>query len=142
MAHELHDAEETRDQAISYFQNREAELTNQLAQTEAELKAAMDGREHGLIDNWLRHLKDIHRLYSQQIDAVQDEEARLDLLCELNVVEQVANVCHTTILQSAWKTGQEISVHGWIYSIKDGILKDLGVSVTHGEEIPSTHRIE
>ena len=106
------------------------------------VKAAMDGREHGLIDNWLRHLKDIHRLYSQQIDAVQDEEARLDLLCELNVVEQVANVCHTTILQSAWKTGQEISVHGWIYSIKDGILKDLGVSVTHGEEIPSTHRIE
>ncbi|MFM1897510.1 MAG: hypothetical protein RLZZ385_2584 [Pseudomonadota bacterium] len=106
------------------------------------VKAAMDGREHGLIDNWLRHLKDIHRLYQERIDKIEDEEQRLDLLCELNVVEQVANVCHTTIVQSAWKSGQPLAIHGWIYSIKDGILKDLEVCVTNVDNISTTHKLE
>jgi carbonic anhydrase len=94
------------------------------------IQAAMDNREHGLIDNWLRHIKDIHRFHQTKIDAIQNEIEKINLLCELNVVEQVTNVCQTTIVQRAWKAGQELAVHGWIYNIEDGILKDLNVRIT------------
>ena len=105
------------------------------------IKAAMDNREHGLIDNWLRHIKDVYRYHRPRVDALNDEKERLDLLCELNVVEQVANVCHTTIVQNAWKSGRHLAVHGWIYNIADGILKDLDVCITSAAEISQTHRI-
>ncbi|MBU0484471.1 MAG: carbonate dehydratase [Proteobacteria bacterium] len=105
------------------------------------IKAAMDNRDHGLIDNWLRNIKDIYRFYQDRIDLLSEEKDRIDLLCELNVVEQVANICHTTIVQRAWKSGQELAVHGWIYSIEDGILKDLDVCTTNLDEISQTHRI-
>ncbi|MBL4821888.1 MAG: carbonate dehydratase [Gammaproteobacteria bacterium] len=98
------------------------------------IKAAMDDESHGLIDNWLRHIKDTYRLYRNKIEALEKKEDQYALLCELNVIEQVANVCHTTMVQSAWNSGQELAVHGWIYSIKDGVLKDLGVSVTDALE--------
>ena len=103
--------------------------------------AAMDGREHGLIDNWLRHIKDTYRLYQTRIDELPDAEKRSNLLCELNVVEQVANVCHTTTVQGAWKSGQSLSVHGWVYSIRNGILKDLNVSVANADDIARTHKL-
>lgn len=106
------------------------------------VRAALDGREHGLIDNWLRHLKDIYRLHQGPIDALSGAEARADRLCELNVIEQVANVCHTTIVQGAWKAGQPLAVHGWIYGIQDGILRDLRVTATHPDDISITHKIE
>lgn len=106
------------------------------------IRSALDNREHGLIDNWLRHIKDVHRFHQDKIDAVPDQKEKINLLCELNVVEQVANVCHTTIVQNAWKSGQELSVHGWIYSIENGILKDLDVCITGLEEISLTHRIK
>ena len=106
------------------------------------IKAAMSNKDHGLIDNWLRNIKDIYRYHEAQIDALHDENEKVDLLCELNVVEQVANVCHTTIVQGAWKLGQELTVHGWIYSIEDGILKDLNVCITNADEISQTHRIK
>lgn len=106
------------------------------------IKAALDNREHGLIDNWLRNIKDICRYHQAKIDALQDEKEKINLLCELNVVEQVANICHTTIVQSAWKSGQDLAVHGWIYSIEDGILKDLNVCITNRDEISQTHRIK
>jgi carbonic anhydrase len=106
------------------------------------VKAAVDNHEHGLIDNWLRNIKDVYSLYQEKIDALQNEQDRLNLLCELNVVEQVANVCHTTIVQSAWKAGQELTVHGWAYSIEDGILKDLNVCVSNSTEISRTHRLK
>lgn len=104
--------------------------------------AAMDGREHGLIDNWLRHIKDTYRIYQDRIDKYEDILARTNKLCELNVREQVANVCHTTIVQGAWKSGQELSVHGWIYSIRDGVLKDLNLSVSNGDDIAATHKLD
>lgn len=106
------------------------------------IKAAMDNREHGLIDNWLRNIKDTYHDYQKRIDSVQNPKEKLDLLCELNVIEQVANVCHTTIVQGAWKSGQELAVHGWVYSIEDGILKDLNVCTTNPDEISHIHRMK
>ncbi len=105
------------------------------------VRAALENKDHGLIDNWLRHIKDIYRFHQEAIDSLADEKEKIDLLCELNVMEQVANVCHTTIVQNAWKSGQSLAVHGWIYSIQNGILKDLDVCTTKPEEIAAIHRI-
>ena len=93
------------------------------------IKAALENQEHGLIDNWLRHVRDVIRFNAEQFDGLEHDK-KLDLLCELNVKEQVTNVCNTTIVQNAWKQGKELSVHGWIYSIENGILKDLDTCVT------------
>ena len=104
------------------------------------IKSALENRELGLIDNWLRHIKDVYRLYEPDFTGL-DEQQKFDLLCELNVVEQVANVCHTTIVQSAWKRGQPVSVHGFIYNIGDGILKDLGVNFNQLNQLPPIYRM-
>jgi carbonic anhydrase len=106
------------------------------------IQAAMENEEHGLIDNWLRNVKDIYRYHQVQIDSIQNGEDKINLLCELNVVEQVSNICHTTIVQSAWKSGQNLAVHGWIYSIENGILRDLDVCVTSLDEIAETYRVK
>lgn len=106
------------------------------------IKAAMGNQEHGLIDNWLRNIKDVYRYYQEHINTLDSEQEKFNLLCELNVIEQVANVCHTTIVQNAWKAGQKLTVHGWIYGIEDGILKDLDVCVTCPDEISQIHRIK
>lgn len=105
------------------------------------IKAAMENQSHGLIDNWLCHIKDVYRYHKDKLDTARTEKEKFDLLCELNVVEQVANVCNTTIVQNAWKTGQTLAVHGWIYSIEDGILRDLDICITGPDQVPSTHRI-
>ncbi|WP_020677501.1 carbonate dehydratase [Geopsychrobacter electrodiphilus] len=88
------------------------------------IKAALENQEHGLIDNWLRHVKDVIRFNEAKFDGLTHNK-QLDLLCELNVKEQVKNISNTTIVKNAWKQGKELSVHGWIYSLKNGILKDL-----------------
>ncbi len=93
------------------------------------VKAALEHQEHGLIDNWLRHVKDVIRFNAGAFKDL-DHEQQLDLLCELNVREQVTNVCNTTIVQNAWKQGRELSVHGWIYNIQNGILKELEACVS------------
>jgi len=106
------------------------------------IQTAMDKKDYGLIDNWLRNIKDIYRSHQDKIDSLQNDKDKINLLCELNVIEQVANICHTSIVQSAWKSGQALTVHGWIYSIEDGILKDLNVCTTNLDEISQTHRIK
>jgi len=88
--------------------------------------ALQDSGNLGLIDNWLRHIRDIYHRHRGMLDAIPSEEERLDKLCELNVAEQVANVCNTTILHAAWSAGQKVAVHGWIYSLQNGLLRDLG----------------
>ncbi|RBP78614.1 carbonate dehydratase [Marinomonas rhizomae] len=98
------------------------------------IKAAMGTEEHGMIDNWLRHIKDVYRLHKDEIDAIEDEHTRFDRMCELNVVEQVANVCQSSIVQNAWKMGQELHVHGWCYSIEDGHITDLKRTVSNAQE--------
>jgi len=92
--------------------------------------AALENNALGLIDNWIQNIRDIYRNHQSEIDSLQNDKDKINLLCELNVVEQVANVCHTSIVQNAWSSGQELSVHGWIYSIEDGILKDLNVGAS------------
>lgn len=104
------------------------------------VQAALANREFGLIDNWLCHIRDIYRFYESEFEGL-DDDARLNLMCELNVAEQVANVCHTTIVQSAWKRGQSVSVHGLIFSIKDGILRDLGVNISSQDELAPIYRM-
>lgn len=93
------------------------------------IKAALDEPHNGLIDNWLGHIKDVSRFHEAKLANLSPEK-KLDTLCELNVTEQVRNVCNTTIVQSAWKNNAELSVHGWIYSIKNGLIKDLDTCVT------------
>lgn len=92
------------------------------------VKASMGDQNHGLIDNWLRHIKDVSRFNADKLDGLSEGD-KFDRTCELNVVEQVRNVCNTTVVQGAWNNGAELSVNGWIYNIKNGVLKDLGVSV-------------
>jgi carbonic anhydrase len=103
--------------------------------------AAMQNRQYGLIDNWLRHLKDIYLKHSPVLDTILDEHERYDRFCELNVIEQVYNVCHTTIVQGAWGRGQELAVHGWIYGMRDGLLKDLHVTMTGADDIQALYRM-
>ncbi|HSI88453.1 MAG TPA: carbonate dehydratase [Pyrinomonadaceae bacterium] len=99
------------------------------------VKAAMDDSRFGLIDNWLRHVQDLMQKYRQELERIEDYDRRLDKLCEINVIEQVINVGETTILRNAWESGQEVYVHGWIYTIADGIYRDLGVSLGSNEEL-------
>ena len=103
--------------------------------------AAYENADNGLIDNWLRNIKDVQHKYRKRIDALEDKEMRLNLLCELNVMTQVSNVCHTTIAQNAWQRGQPLSVHGWVYSLKDGLLKNLDCTVDRAEQIADAYRV-
>jgi carbonic anhydrase len=92
--------------------------------------AAMEDERHGLIDNWLRHIQDTASLYEEYLGALPDDAARFNKLSELNVIEQVINVAETTAVQDAWSRGQAVAVHGLIYDLGDGILRDLDVSVS------------
>ena len=91
------------------------------------IKAALENNEHGIIDNWLGHIRDVVRFNTEKFEGLNHEE-KIDLLCELNVREQVTNICNTTIVRKAWKQKRELTVHGWIYSIKNGVLKHLNTS--------------
>lgn len=104
------------------------------------VRAAMQNQEFGLIDNWLRHLKDVYSKHDHSLAPLEDAQ-RFRRFCELNVIEQVYNVCHTTIVQGAWRRGQALSVHGWIYDVADGLLNDLGLCVTSPDEIGTLYRM-
>ncbi|HKU76971.1 MAG TPA: carbonate dehydratase [Pyrinomonadaceae bacterium] len=104
------------------------------------VKAAMDNLQLGLIDNWLRHVQDVLHTHEEVLAKVSDENERLDRLCELNVIEQVLNVGRTTIVQSAWQRGQELVIHGWIYGLENGLLRDLGVSIDNAEGLAAAYR--
>src|SRR5947209_3562088 len=99
------------------------------------VKAALENSRLGLIDNWLRHVQDVSEKHSRALANAVDDAARHDLRCELNVREQVLNVCRTTVVQAAWERGQELSVHGWIYGLEDGLLRDLGLCLTCPQDL-------
>jgi carbonic anhydrase len=105
------------------------------------VKAASENHHLGLIDNWLRHIRDVRQKHDIVLSALETDTLRLDRLCELNVVEQVHNVCHTSIVQEAWEKGQSLAVHGWIYRIQDGLIDDLDVTITELDEIAEAYRI-
>ena len=92
--------------------------------------AAVDGQRRGLVDHWLHPIREVRDTHRDELDALVEERARLDRLCELNVTRQVKNVATDVFVQEAWARGQELAVHGWIYSIADGLVKDLGVTVS------------
>jgi carbonic anhydrase len=98
------------------------------------VRAALRCDRIGLADNWLRHVQDVSEKHKDCVHAVQGEQIRVNVLCELNVVEQVSNVCQTTIVRDAWDRKQPLTVHGWIYGLKDGLIRNLGLSISSAEE--------
>lgn len=104
------------------------------------VRAAYQNAKLGLIDNWLRSIRRLYLRHADELETLADERARLDRLCELNVVHQVANVCLTTVVQDAWERGQGLTVHGLIYRVSDGLLKELSVRVDSPDAIPGTDR--
>lgn len=104
--------------------------------------AAMSNKEFGLIDNWLRHIKDVYRLHAEELDNIKDEDKRVARLIELNVIENVYNLCKTSIVQNAWAKGQPLAVHGWVYSIETGIISDMKVSTQDNAKMDSVFRFK
>jgi carbonic anhydrase len=104
------------------------------------VRAAEAGVSLGLIDNWLRHVQDVRDRHVALVERHAPGERRADALCELNVLEQVRNVCHTTVVREAWRRGQALSVHGWIYDLRDGLLRDLHGTTVKESEVESVHQ--
>lgn len=92
------------------------------------IAAAISNQQFGLIDNWLRHIKDVYRLHAKELDVIEDIAERCDRLVEFNVIENVYNLCKTSIVQNAWQNGQSLGIHGWVYSLSTGIITDMQVS--------------
>jgi carbonic anhydrase len=103
------------------------------------VQAAMQNLQLGLIDNWLRHVQDVMHNHEASLAKIDDDTQRLNRLCELNVIEQVLNVSRTTVMQNAWSRGQELAVHGWIYGIKDGLLRDLDICITNQQQLSAAY---
>jgi carbonic anhydrase len=104
------------------------------------VRAVLRRDRMGLSDNWLRHVQDVREKHHDRLVKIQDEAEASDRLCELNVIEQVANVCQTTIARDAWERGQELTVRGWIYGLQDGHLRDLGVTVASPDDVVTVYR--
>jgi carbonic anhydrase len=106
----------------------------------AGVRAVLRGDRLGLVDNWLQHIQDVRQKHAAQLAALGDEAQRFDRLCELNVIEQFASVCEASSVQNAWKRGQSLAVHGWIYAVTDGLLRDLGLCAASPEELAPSYR--
>ncbi|MEO6149806.1 MAG: carbonic anhydrase [Mucilaginibacter sp.] len=104
--------------------------------------AAMTHKQYGLIDNWLRHIKDVYRVHSHELDRITDPEAKVNRLVELNVVEQVYNLCKTSIIQNAWGERNDLSVHGWVVDLHTGLVKDLKVSNNGSQDLGYMYELE
>ena len=105
------------------------------------VKAAMEDHHLGLVDNWLRNIRDVYARFKEELDSIADPKARYDRLVELNVMQQVLNICHTTIVQGAWTRGQPLSVHGWGYDLRTGTLKDLDCCASSLDQVEEIYRI-
>uniref|UniRef100_A0A486XUU9 Carbonic anhydrase n=1 Tax=Rheinheimera sp. BAL341 TaxID=1708203 RepID=A0A486XUU9_9GAMM len=106
------------------------------------VKAAMTKQRVGFVDNWLRNVKDVYAMHRVEVDAIVDENERLNRLIELNVMEQVRNLCHTSFVQEAWQRHQTLSIHGWVYSLQNGRVKDLGVSHSCADKIDDIYTMD
>lgn len=104
--------------------------------------AAMGNKQYGLIDNWLRHIKDVYRYHHNELDAIVDKKLRVRRLVELNVIEQVHDLGKTSIVQNAWKKKQSLQIHGWVYDLNDGVIKDLNVSFSCTKDLHSVYHLE
>ena len=106
------------------------------------VKAAYENRQYGLLDNWLRNIKDVYHSHRDELNSIVKPEHQLDRLCELNVMEQVSNVCRTTIVQNAWAKGQKLAVHGLIYDLSNGLLQDLAVRINSAEQLGNIYQMQ
>jgi carbonic anhydrase len=104
------------------------------------VRAALTNKRYGLIDNWLRHIQDIHQKYRSIVEAAGDENKQVDRLCELNVIEQTLNVCETTVIQDAWARGQSLQVHGWIYGLNNGLIRDLKITMDSADDMAAIYQ--
>lgn len=106
------------------------------------VQAAMGNQSIGVIDNWIRHIKDVYRFHKDELDAIKDEKTKFDTFVELNVKEQVLDLAKTSIVQAAWKNKQELQLHGWVYGIGSGIVKDLDVNITCDEDLEEVYQLK
>ncbi|WP_291135033.1 carbonate dehydratase [Flavobacterium sp. UBA7663] len=106
------------------------------------VKAAMGNSSIGIIDNWIRHIKDVYRFHQQELDAITDEKERFNKFVEINVKEQVMDLAKTSIVQNAWKNGQELSLHGWVYGLNDGYVTDLGVNFSCDKDLDDVYQLK
>jgi carbonic anhydrase len=106
------------------------------------VKAAMGNQSVGIIDNWIRHIKDIYRLHHVYLDSIIDENERFNKFVEINVKEQVYDLAKTSIVQSAWKSGQELSIHGWVYGLNSGFVTDLGVNFSSDKDLDGVYQLK
>ncbi len=105
------------------------------------VKAAMGNSNIGLIDNWIRHIKDVYRCHHEELNNIDDEKERFDRFVELNVQEQVFDLAKTTIVQNAWKQEKKLWIHGWVYSIRNGLVKDLNINFNNNDQLPDLYRL-
>jgi len=106
------------------------------------IKAAMNNTSIGIIDNWIRHIKDIYRLHQQELNLIKDETERFNRFVEVNVIEQVYDLAKTSIVQSAWKQGQELTLHGWVYGLNSGFVTDLDVNISSNSELDDVYQLK
>jgi len=106
------------------------------------IKAAMGNESVGIIDNWIRHIKDVYRLHHKELDVIEDETDRFNRFVELNVIEQVYDLAKTSIVQSAWKRGQELSIHGWVYGLNSGYVTDLNVNFSCDKDLSGVYQLK
>jgi carbonic anhydrase len=106
------------------------------------VQTAMTNKHVGLIDNWIRHIKDVYRFHQEELNDIENEKDRFNRFVELNVVEQVLNVAKTSIVQSAWERGQNIHVHGWVYDIHDGLINDLDITLRDNQSLSQVYQLD
>ncbi len=106
------------------------------------VKAAMGNQHIGLIDNWIRHIKDVYRFHQDELNAIKDEKQRFDRFIEVNVMEQVLDLAKTSIVQAAWESKQELQIHGWVYDIKDGLINDLKVTIENDDQLAEVYQLD
>lgn len=106
------------------------------------VQAAMTNRHFGLIDNWIRHIKDVYRFHHKELTLIKDETARFNRFVELNVVEQVLDLAKTSIVQGAWEQGQDLHIHGWVYDVKDGLINDLNVTLKNNHTLSEVYQLD
>ena len=106
------------------------------------VQAAMGNSHIGLIDNWIRHIKDVHRLYNDELDQISDEQKQFDRFVEINVLEQVLNLAKTSIVQGAWRAEQPLHLHGWVYGVGDGLVNDLDITIRDNHELDNVYQLK
>lgn len=106
------------------------------------VQTAMTNKHVGIIDNWIRHIKDVYRFHQKELNEIKDEKARFNRFVELNVMEQVLDLAKTSIVQGAWESGQEVHVHGWVYDVKDGLINDLKITIKDNKNLSDVYQLD